>query len=156
MIPDVSPATSSHGDADGTYGWAAEGVHVTREEATGGSGMARVVEVSLNNAVVASRRELELDDVADGSLDFIGAEDQATFTDHDRDGRSAGLHCQAGCKENTCQWRHFRLWIGCTSNRGWSAEVVELDGMSLEDGHVQGCERRIYKDLESSMVCSGC
>jgi len=64
--------------------------------------MARVVEVTLHDAVVTSRWELELDDVADGSLDFIGGKGQAALADHDGDSGSPGLHGQDGCEDGTC------------------------------------------------------
>lgn len=85
-----------------TYSWAIECVHVAGEEGVVGGGLACIVEVSLDDTVVASSSVVELYHITHGSLDLVGSEGQETaLTDHDLDGSSASLHCQAGSEEDT-------------------------------------------------------
>lgn len=76
------------------------GGEVAGEEASGRGGLARIVEVSLGNAVV-SCGEVELEHITSGGSGLVGTEDQATSADLDLDGRSAGLHRQAGGEEES-------------------------------------------------------
>lgn len=88
-----------------TYVLAVQSRKVTGKEASGRGRVAGVVEVSLDDAMVPGH-EVELEDIADGSLGLVGTEHQASLAGLDLDGGGTSVQRQARGQENLDSRRH--------------------------------------------------